>query len=649
MRYLTKSRFKLATECPTKLSYTRKKEYADQSSSDKFLMALAEGGYQVGELAKYYFPGGHDIKSLDYKVSLDETNLHLKKDKTIVYEAAVSYKNLFIRIDVLKKNGNVFDLIEVKAKSFSSKESFVNKKNEIKAPWKPYLLDVAFQEYVLKKAFPKAIVRSHLMLADKDALTSIEGLNQKFKLTPTSDGQTAVTINGSVSLDALGDKILTQVNVREYVEILHNAEYDINGKSFTFKSYAEFLAEQYENDSRVPSSVSVSRCSKCQFKTKTNDSEKGLKSGFNECWLEDKGFLSEKLNEPNIFDIWNSRKKQTFLDQGKFLLTDISHEDIGVFEDADYNTDKSTIVRQWLQIDKRNKNDPKPYIDKVGMKEEMKKWVFPLHFIDFETSMVAIPFNKGRRPYEQIAFQYSHHIAYEDGRTEHKGEYINKEQGVFPNFDFVRNLKEELENDNGTIFRYATHENTVLNDIIEQLENAEDEIPDKNELTTWIESITNKSHNGKPIREGVRCMVDMYVLVKNYYYHICMGGSNSIKQVLPAILNSSTYLQNKYSKPIYGAKDGIPSLNFKNWTWIKHDEEGKTIDPYKQLSTALESSKYDCISDGGAAMNAYAKIQFCDIPNDEKDFICQSLLNYCELDTLAMTMIWEEWRELVSD
>jgi len=41
--------------------------------------------------------------------------------------------------------------------------------------------------------------------------------------------------------------------------------------------------------------------------------------------------------------------------------------------------------------------------------------------IDFETSMVAIPFNKGRHPYEGIAFQFSHKIVYEDDRIEHKG------------------------------------------------------------------------------------------------------------------------------------------------------------------------------------------------------------------------------------
>ena len=74
MRYLTKSRFKLAEQCPTKLYYTRKKEYPDKSEEDSFLAALAEGGFQVGELAKCYFSGGTDIKALSYDEALNQTN-----------------------------------------------------------------------------------------------------------------------------------------------------------------------------------------------------------------------------------------------------------------------------------------------------------------------------------------------------------------------------------------------------------------------------------------------------------------------------------------------------------------------------------------------------------------------------------------------
>ena len=42
MRYLTKSRFKLAVECPTKLFYTGKESvYRNRMSEDTFMQALA--------------------------------------------------------------------------------------------------------------------------------------------------------------------------------------------------------------------------------------------------------------------------------------------------------------------------------------------------------------------------------------------------------------------------------------------------------------------------------------------------------------------------------------------------------------------------------------------------------------------------------
>ena len=48
-RYLTKSRFKLAMECPRKLFYTGKEDvYENKKIEDTFLVALADGGHQVG-------------------------------------------------------------------------------------------------------------------------------------------------------------------------------------------------------------------------------------------------------------------------------------------------------------------------------------------------------------------------------------------------------------------------------------------------------------------------------------------------------------------------------------------------------------------------------------------------------------------------
>ena len=114
-RYLTKSRFKMALECPTKLAYTNKQEYANQKKDDPFLEALADGGFQVGELAKRYYPGGHDITTLNYEEAEQQTLELMKQENVVIFEAAVRFENLFIRVDILEKIGNTLNLIEVKA------------------------------------------------------------------------------------------------------------------------------------------------------------------------------------------------------------------------------------------------------------------------------------------------------------------------------------------------------------------------------------------------------------------------------------------------------------------------------------------------------------------------------------------------------
>jgi hypothetical protein len=54
------------------------------------------------------------------------------------------------------------------------------------------------------------------------------------------------------------------------------------------------------------------------------------------------------------------------------------------------------------------------------------------------------------------------------------------------------------------------------------------------------------------------------------------------------------------------------------------------------------------IADGGAAMMAYASMQFTEMGQEEAGHIAAALLRYCELDTLAMVMVVEYWRDLLS-
>ena len=107
-RYLTKSRFKLAVECPTKLFYSGKDRlYRNIKSEDSFLQALADGGFQVGRLAQLLWPNGYEIKSKNHEEAESETQKLLSQvGEVVLFEPAIRFNNLFIRVDVLIKRAS---------------------------------------------------------------------------------------------------------------------------------------------------------------------------------------------------------------------------------------------------------------------------------------------------------------------------------------------------------------------------------------------------------------------------------------------------------------------------------------------------------------------------------------------------------------
>ena len=51
----------MGLECPNKLYYTKKEQYANQKQNNPFLKALASGGFQVERLARS-LPREHMIR-----------------------------------------------------------------------------------------------------------------------------------------------------------------------------------------------------------------------------------------------------------------------------------------------------------------------------------------------------------------------------------------------------------------------------------------------------------------------------------------------------------------------------------------------------------------------------------------------------------
>lgn len=544
-RYLTKSRFKLALECPTKLYYTGKKQYMNRSLEDSFLKALAEGGFQVGELAKLYFPGGHEIKSLGYDDALQQTDNLLKNDSVTIYEAAIRADNLFIRTDILIKTGDRLDLIEVKAKSFDTSEEspFIAKNGSIRSSWEQYLYDVAFQRYVASKAFPGLRVHAYLMLADKNSLCPTDGLNQKFRIVKDAAGRKAASVSPGLTDQDLSTRILCQIDVDEICDQVIRSPIKRLGREMSFPDWVDYLAECYRIDTKIQPTL-TSKCKGCEFVATEDEKSAGLKSGFHECWSEKLGWTDKDFKQALILDLWNYRKKDRLIADGCVRLSEIVEDDVSPKDDGKPGI--SSSQRQWLQVCKEREKDNSLWLDGDGLMRKMNTWNYPLHFIDFETTMVAIPFNKGRRPYEGVAFQFSHHTVNEHGEVAHVAEYLNTKPGEFPNYEFVRSLMATLCKDEGTIFRYSPHENTFLNMIYRQLSADVNDVPRREELLSFIRSITYSTKNAAEQWEGKRNMVDMWEMVKRYYYDPSTKGSNSIKCILPSILNRSEKLKEKF-------------------------------------------------------------------------------------------------------
>ena len=601
---LSKSDFKVAQTCATKLYY-KKKGYPTSTEENEYLLMLADGGYMVGKMALLLYDGGVEILTdKGTEIAIKETEDYLKRENITLFEPAIYSKNKLVRIDILEKKGNKFNLIEVKSKSFSSKDYQAaqddGKKYFELSEWREYIEDVAFQKMVLKEKFPSAEIEAYLLMPDKAKTTPIEGLIDWFNLQkPEIIGEsrfrkTDVLFSGNLNELRKGH-ILELVKVDEYADKVSSEVID---KS---THYINSLLK----DEKIVVPISTN-CSKCEFSV--SDSE--VKNGFKECW---KDLAETKPNILNLGQLGNfNRSKEkpidTLISKKKVSLYDVPLE---LIQDK-YNN------RPYYQVTKDEEFLLKECVP------EFQKVQYPLHFIDFETSQMAIPYHAGMRPYGKVIFQWSCHTIVKPGAAPIHRDWINVED-KYPNFKFAESLRNVL-GDHGSIMIWSLYENTMLKDVF----NSFDTMSHVDvSLKDWL-SRTISFTTGAPSR-----FIDMNNLTLKYYFHPNMGGRTSIKVTLPSVLKATR------SEKI---KNLLSSVNL-----YKLDEGGSIMDPYKLLPPLeIEGANLD-VANGTDAMKAYQEMLYGANKNNAgiKDGYKNALLQYCRLDTLAMVIIWEHWNDLL--
>ena len=645
MRHLTKSRFTLALECPTKLAYLDDPRYANANRHNDFLMALAEGGHQVGALAKCLFPGGIEVDAQGHDAQVAQTKELLQRSEVVLFEAAIRVGNLFIRVDLLRKLGNSLELYEVKAKGFDpDNPKIVGSRGGFLSGMKPYIYDVAFQRHVLRLAFPNSSITSHLVMPNKAAVCDEPGVSQRLRIVK-QDRNVHIDIDASFRDGILAHQLLCIVPLDEHLDRLQAEPLVLGGWETAFEEGIEELARRLDTEPYTPRIGA--HCKGCEFRTSPAQHSAGMRDGLAECLASAFRLTPADAASGTVLDLYNFRKPDALLEDGKILLSDLEPEDVKLSVD---DAAISSSHRQWLQVEEASGVLTRPFIRRAGLATDLGGLAYPLHFIDFETSRPALPFHAGRRPYEQLLFQFSHHQLEADGSLRHQTQHLADDPTEFPNFDTVRALKQALEGDGGSVLHWWDHERTVLGEIREQLlALPEGAVLDRDALVAFIESMLGTK--GAPGR-----LFDLGRLVHRTVFFPGTRGSSSLKKVLPALLASSAVLRNRYSAPTYGSSDGPSSLNFTNHAWVRIDADNAVIDPYKLLGERTEDpdlaeleqleDEDKTIADGGAAMVAYGLLQSGLLDEPARQRLRSQLLRYCELDTLAMFMAWEGLQEL---
>jgi hypothetical protein len=645
---LTKTRFATALECPRKLDYQRDPRYVDAGSDDEFLQSLAEGGHQVGALARLMFPGGILITGATPDEQVKETALALAQPEITLFEATIRHGSLLVRCDILRKSGNQLDLIEVKAKGYrEGDDKFLTVRkgaHPIASEWRPYLYDVAFQTYVLRAAFPKFQVVPHLMLLDKGVCVPLSGLGTSIRVD-TAGGKVRTRTDPQFDAAQLIPPVLRKVNVDVEVERLLQQPVDALRSNQSFEEFAAEVAKILAEGKSFPASVG-SQCKQCQFYAEPSEISADNRSGWAECVSSHTGDSTPLPKRESIFSLYRLGAKDVdqLVTAGQLRIRDASS-----VEAKDGTSARDTIepaFRRHLQRLEARGELTQPYKLSGVLQGEIERWKWPLHFIDFETSRPALPYNARRTPYDQIFFQFSHHVLERSGGLSHRTQVIEAVPGVASSATAMMQLRNALSSDDGSVIHWWDHERTVLNEIRRQMQ--ADQADGHTEMSEFVESMLGED------KKGGR-MADLGRLFERTVFLPGTNGRSSLKLALPAMLRHCEPLQRRYAKPIYGT-DEMPSFNFNQWRWVVLN--GQEIrDPYELLDPLLADAALDSLSrhaedneglgstafvaNGGAAIIAYDQLQRIDLPNFERERLRKQLLRYCELDTLAMVIVYQ--------
>lgn len=182
------------------------------------------------------------------------------------------------------------------------------------------------------------------------------------------------------------------------------------------------------------------------------------------------------------------------------------------------------LNEQQLRVKQHTLSD-KTYFDKAGAADALATHKLPAYFLDFETIAFAVPQWKGKKPYEQVPFQFSVHRLSRTLQLTHTGHLDLT--GADPSASLAKALIAACGT-TGPVF--------VFNQGFE---------------SSRIKAMSTQYKRLAPALLALNSrLVDLLPIARAHYYHPSQQGSWSIKALLPAMVPSLSYDQ------LGGVQDG---------------------------------------------------------------------------------------------
>ena len=360
------------------------------------------------------------------------------------------------------------------------------------------------------------------------------------------------------------------------------------------------MKEMVENESlKVPARVSQA------MKVINNEQEPDTE--LSECCMKPYGCAfweyckrQHGVPSPSVFDIYGGKGKGGFTFKKKL---DCYHQGLIAFEDL-RSTDIGPIQNMQIEAALTGRE----FINSEGIRKFLNKLSYPLYFLDFETMQDAVPQYDGAKVYAQITFQYSLHIKQNETAAYEHREFLASSDGSDPR----RALAEQLCKD-------------IPKDVCTLAYNKMFECGRIRELAALYPDLSDHLLN---IADNIKDLIDPFRA--GDYYVPAMGGSFSIKSVLPALFPND------------------PELDYHNLDKrCQNGGDAMTIFPrLQQMEQSLP--KQGVQNQDGQLVMADSLMPLPEQIRIREEIAAsrKALLDYCKLDTWAMVKVWEKLNEV---